>query len=256
MSITLLANQVPAPQVPSTTVWIEDNAVATSPPNIPQAAAYGQGESASSVPARLNENAVRQDLQARYGAGAMGVCSGLVVSAGTGLQGLISAGHANIDGLVEIRTQAQVVLSASSTNCVWLRSDGAFEVRTDLTAPTLPAVLVGIAITDGSGVTAVDESGVVYIRAGIPERSTADTGKPSSTPPAAWRGWTKTLSADWWWDGSAYQRIGGDMPFLKDVLASGESVRVPTNHQVQFFNSLTVQAGASLIIDGKLRVTE
>jgi len=247
---------VPAPQVPSTTVWIEDNSVALSPPNIPQAAAFGQGEGASSVPARLNENAVRQDLLARYGGGAMGVCSGLALSAGTGLQGLISAGHANIDGTVEVRDQAQVVLNASSTNCVWLRSDGTFDVRTDLTAPTLPAVLVGIAFTDGSGVTAVDESGVVYLRSGIPERSTADTGKPSSTAPATWRGMTKTLSGDWWWDGTAYQRIGGDVPFLKDVLASGESVRVPLNHQVQFFNSLTVQAGASLIIDGKLRVTE
>lgn len=256
MPVTLLATQVPAPPVPSTTVWIEDNAVATSPPNIPQSAGYGQGEFASSVPARLNENAVRQDLQARYGGGAMGVCLGLVLSAGTGLQGLVSAGHANIDGLVEVRTQAQVVLSASSTNCVWLRSDGAFEVRTDLAAPSLPAVLVGIAFTDGSGVTAVDESGVVYLRAGVPERSTADIGKPSATASSAWRGWTKTLSGRWWWDGSAYQRVGGDVPFLKDVLASGESVRVPANHQVQFFDSLTVQAGATLTIDGKVRVTE
>lgn len=255
MPITLLATQVPAPPVPSGSFWIEDNAVNVSPPDVPQSATFGQGDS-SNVPARLNENAARGDLIARYGGGAMGVCAGLVLSAGTGLQGLVSAGHANIDGIVEIRSQVAVVLSASSTNYVWLRTNGTFEVRTDLVAPSLAAVLVGIAFTNGSGVTAVDESGVVYLLSGVPERSTADVGKPSLAAPATWRGWTKTLSGRWWWDGSAYQRIGGDVPFLKDVLASGELVRVPANHQVQFFDSLTVQAGATLTIDGKLRVTD
>jgi len=255
MPITLAATAVPPPQVPGTEFWIADNSVNVAPPSIPQAQSIGQGASgAGSLPSDWNQNACRMDLLARHGGGAMGLLYGLVLTAGTGLVANVSAGHVLIDGIVEVYAATTIVVSASQTNWIWLKTDGTLEARTALTAPATSAVLLGAAVTDGSGVTSIETAGVVYIKNGVPERSTADTGKPADTPNASWRGWTKATSGNWWWNGTEYQRLVDDIAFNKDAIASGESVYIPLNYQASYFDSLEVSGSGILEVAGKLEV--
>lgn len=251
MSITLTAANCPPPQVPSGAIWISDNTA--EPYTTPNAEPLPAGAS-SEVMSLWGQNAARIDVQGRLGSGAIAVGYGLVVSDGGGLVANVSAGQALMSGIVEMDDDDTVPLAASATNRIWLKADGTLTVKTDLSVPAGGGAFLGSAITSGSAITMIDTSGVIHMVNGIPERSTADTAKPSDSPDSTWRGWTKTLSGLWWWDGSQYQRLVGDLPFVKDVLADGEAVILPEDHQLIVFDSFTVEAGASLTIQGKLRV--
>lgn len=97
------------------------------------------------------------------------IVSGLVLSAGTGLNVAISAGVAWIDGYyVEWDASAEEAVTGSATNHVWIEltrdvNDNVtavdFVVNTTGVAPTGDNVKLGTATTDGSSVTGVATTG-------------------------------------------------------------------------------------------------
>ena len=97
------------------------------------------------------------------------IVSGLVLSAGTGLNVAISAGVAWIDGYyVEWDASAEEAVTGSATNHIWIEltrdvNDNVtavdFVVNTTGVAPTGDNVKLGTATTDGSGVTGVATTG-------------------------------------------------------------------------------------------------
>jgi hypothetical protein len=97
------------------------------------------------------------------------IVSGLVLSAGTGLNVAISAGVAWIDGYyVEWDASAEEAVTGSATNHVWIEltrdvNDNVtavdFVVNTTGVAPTGDNVKLGVATTDGSSVTGVATTG-------------------------------------------------------------------------------------------------
>ena len=108
--------------------------------------------------------------------------SGYTVSAGTGLNANVAAGTCVVNGyhIVSDGTQA-VAVTASQTNYIWLNADGTLSANTTGTNPG-NELLLGLAVTDGSGVTSVshdvniDNSQNVYIR-----KSADETVNNSST---------------------------------------------------------------------------
>lgn len=249
MSITKLATEVPAPQVPGAPIWIAENAISIGTYTIPNARPIPQGTTGE-LPALLCENAARLDLGARHGAGAFGIAHGLVASDGGGLIVEVSAGQAMIDGVVELYEDATIVVGVSTTSFIWFKIDGTLEARVSLTPPAQPAVLIAVVTTDASSITSVEVAGVVYMRSGVPERETADVAHPLDTPDANWRGWTRTQSGLWWWDGTAYQRLVNEVPYTRDVIEG--SVHIPADHQQMWFGSLTI--GGTLKIGGRVRI--
>lgn len=249
MSITKLASEVPAPQVPGAPIWIAENAISTGSYTIPNSKPIPQGTT-SALPALLCENAVRIDLGARHGAGAFGIAYGLEVTAGTGLIANVSAGQAMMDGVVEMVSAGEVVVSLTVPTYLWLKRDGTLEARYDLTPPAQPAVYLARVETDGTDIESIDLSGVIVLRSGVPERETADLAEPLDTPPSTWRGWTRTRSGLWWWDGAGYKRLVDEVPFTKDRI--GGSAVIPADHQQIWFDRLTI--AGSLQVAGKVRV--
>jgi len=81
--------------------------------------------------------------------------SGYTLSAGTGLNANVAAGTCVVNGyhIVSDATQA-VSVTASQTNYIWLNEDGTLSSNTTGTNPG-SELLLGTAVTDGSGVTSV-----------------------------------------------------------------------------------------------------
>lgn len=197
MAVTLTAANTPAPVVPNPGVLLSDS---NAPPVSDE---FSTGVSAGFT-TQLNKQFKRADLMGSYGSGAYGVADGLTLTAGTGLVCNVAAGHAVIDGVVE-RSATTIVVAASSTNWIWLKQDGTLVSQDDTTAkPSGNCVLLGAAITDGSGVTSIETAGVCYFRSGVLWRETADAYEPTDTPNSAVRIWTKTSGGDYFWNGSRY----------------------------------------------------
>jgi hypothetical protein len=208
MAVSLLATQVPAPQLWSTWTYLTDfnESLAAYCPNVISAKLFSTGDNIT-VPSRLNVNGGYLDMLSQYGGGAMGVVQGLDVAAGTGLIANVSAGGANIGGIVQLATGSTVVVAASASNFIWLKNDITLEATTATTAPATPGVFLGIAMTNGSSVTAVDTSGVCYLRGGNLWRQTADLFEPLDSPNANVRVYTKTLAGLFYWDGTVHKLI-------------------------------------------------
>jgi hypothetical protein len=143
------------------------------------------------------------------------VCFGLGLQPGSGLSLLIAAGHANINGITELASQATKALAASSTLYIWIgynavQAAPVIFVETTTTPPLDPAVYLGQVITSGGAITAIDGSGVCYDVNGVIERIVGDVGVPGDTPPSAWRGWTRNSIGNlYWWNGSVYSGFSG-----------------------------------------------
>src|SRR5437588_933927 len=121
---TLTAANCPSPQVfTGPLILISDNAVGSNPPTIPHALPLATGNGASTL-VNWNSNACRLDLGGSVYAIPLGVCFGLSLSAGSGLSVAIAAGHANVNGIVEIAAATSTVVQASTRNWVWLKQNG------------------------------------------------------------------------------------------------------------------------------------
>lgn len=253
MSPTLLAANCPAIQVPAAMLSL---ALAYSTPggNAPTARTFSAGDTTTVGP-KLNANASRLDLAGRYGGGAYAVAWGLALSVpGSGLALPVAAGHALVDGPVEIASATTVTVPNGSPRVwIWLTQAGALTaVNNSLTPPAGAVCLLGSCVTSGGNVTSVDTSGVLYMRGGVPWRQTADTGAPGDTPPAGMVFVARTLGGLYLWDGQAYSAIGAEAGVF-DAIAAANTFTVPAGRQVSLFDQLAVNG--TLTINGKVRVT-
>jgi hypothetical protein len=206
MAVTLLAANCPAVQTFGALIRrVDVYGGSASPPvgfTVPQAG------NVSTSP--LNANAWSCDMLGRYGAGGIGIGTGLVITAGTGLQCVVSAGHAVIDSPVENPAAFTVTgLSASARSWIWILQNATIvAVATSLTPPAGAVCLLGSVLTSASAVTSVDTSGVVYLRGSNLIRFTADPGIPTDTPPVGVLLYSVTAFGDFFWDGTAHQQVG------------------------------------------------
>lgn len=223
MPVTLNAVDCPLPPLPISVVFAEDSrSVSGVPPmsdNLTQAMLGGGAVAA------LNYNAAVNDILAKYGSGTYAVIRGYDPSAGTGLNVEISAGHACITGLRE--SKATIVKSVDPSIAriqLWLNTDGTITtVNNSLTPPAGEVTNLGSCVTDGSGVTSVDTSGVMFYRQGRIFRQTADTGVPGDSPGTERRFWHRTASATYYWDGLSYLLMAGTTARRgTDALKTGE----------------------------------
>lgn len=208
MAITKLASAVPAPQGPSGLTLLASAFAA--PPTLLQAKVVNTGV-CPDLSGRLNANAQFLELLARYGAiGVYGIAYGLGLTDVSGLTASVAAGHAYVGSIVEYEADSLTMFD-DAVNYVWAKNDRTFEVIADsLTPPTEDATLIGIVTTvDGDISTAIDYSGVVYLKGNLAIRETADVDWPSDTPDAGIPVVTKTLNGTWQWNGASHVRMGG-----------------------------------------------
>src|SRR6185436_17099811 len=75
---------------------------------------------------KVNRNVVRAEILGRYGSGCYAVMTGLGLSIGTGLNVVVAAGQALIDGPRTNAAAANVAVSNTITNgCIWMTQAGA-----------------------------------------------------------------------------------------------------------------------------------
>lgn len=163
-----------------------------------------QGDS-SQILSKWNQNALSLDLSHIYGGGGCSIYWGLDMQAVAGLTLLINAGVGVAYGLCQLAS-ATVVLPASST-CYMYLQNGAITYATSTTPPSGNTPLFLGTVTTASGISAVDQSGVVYNRNGALWRQTADTAAPLDSPPAGMTLYTTTLAGDYLWNGSSWSQL-------------------------------------------------
>jgi hypothetical protein len=250
MATNLLASQVPIPPAPASVPSIS---AATSSgvgfgigPNLDQITSAGLKQA-------LNKMLSALVLAGMYGGNGFGIISGYLPTAGTGLTLNVASGSAVIGAPVQMGAQT-ITLTDNATNYVWLKADGTLYKTTSIAVPSGNVTYIGRAVTVSGSITDVDTSGVVYLIGGLRIRYTADVGKPGDSPSSGTIFLTRTLDGDYLWDGTAYRRLAGDIAAPKDRLVSGDIGFIPADHQLQLFDSFTVEAGASFTNYGRFRV--
>lgn len=218
MPITTTHSQ-PAASVPipvGRAAFLSLAAAATGYGNAPTAAHIFNDT--SNLP-RYNRNFAAQDLIGAYGGGLYAVAFGLALAAGTGLILNVGSGTAVIDGIVDVSnasapatpvaTARTIVLPDASVRYVWLSQVATLSLTSTTTPPSAQACFLGMVTTAGGVITAIDNSGVLFLKGGIGIRLTGDTGVPLDTPPANLMFLTKTPTADYFWDGAQHVLLGG-----------------------------------------------
>jgi hypothetical protein len=149
----------------------------------PVARGFKQGETFVTS-SKLNRNAAQMDLVGRYGGGGYAVAFGLEIEIGQDGHAIVHAGHAVIDGVVEVSEKTVLKLLPSCERVyVWLRQDGELWCSGDVRSlPGVPACYLGCCKVVDSKAVEADQSGVLYLKGGSLWRETADTGVPSVTP--------------------------------------------------------------------------
>jgi hypothetical protein len=165
----------------------------------------GTGEN-SELPAILNQAFAYEWIVANRGGGMPGILFGLAFSFVSGLTMQLSAGQANIGGLVEL-AQTNIAVPDSATNFLWLNSNGALQFVVGTAPPNATSICLGNVTAAAGTITAFDNSGVQYNVGGLCQRSTADLWSPTDTPNAAARILTKALNGAWLWDGLSHKQL-------------------------------------------------
>jgi hypothetical protein len=205
MAVTLLAINCPAVQTFGALIRRLDVYGGTASP--PVGYTVPQPGNISSSP--LNANAWSTDMLGRYGGGCVGIGTGLVITAGSGLQCAVSAGHAVIDSPVENPAAFTVAgLADNARNWIWMQQNATIlGVPTSTTPPAMASCLLGSVLTSGGAVLQVDTSAVMYLR-GMGYRETADIGVPGDIPPTSRGFFHRSLGgsspSDYYWNGTAY----------------------------------------------------
>jgi len=154
---------------------------------------------------KWNQNALALDLSHIYGGGGCSIYWGLDMQAVGGLTLLVNEGVGVSYGLVQAASST-VVLPSSSTCFIFLQN-GALTYTTSTTPPSGNTPLyLGCAVTT-SGISSLDQSGVIYNRNGSLWRETADTAAPQDSPPAGMSLYTKTLGGNFFWNGSEWSQL-------------------------------------------------
>ncbi|AIE83542.1 hypothetical protein OP10G_0174 [Fimbriimonas ginsengisoli Gsoil 348] len=140
-----------------------------------------------------------------YGGNGFGIFDGFNVAAGAGLDVTVSAGHGMGPGPIYLPDTAHGSLPNNTTVYLWLvLAPGAFPDSAIVSHGTNPAAPPAGTIfhlatltTAGGIVTAIDGSGVPYLRGGFVVRTTFDRGAPLDTPPVPIRTITQAGMYDW-----------------------------------------------------------
>lgn len=167
-----------------------------------RAQTFASGESIS-LAAKLNDHAARLDITAQALNGVYAIVKGLDLIEATGLTLNVTAGQAMMLGLVEVSAQS-VVLSAGTTNRVWLLPNGSIAAGGSTYVPDPAGLFLGIVTTGSSTITGIDRGSVFFMSGGLPIRFSGDTFKPSDAPTAKCVHLVRTSSATWLWDGERY----------------------------------------------------
>lgn len=255
MPVVLLATQCPLPVI-DTALATLTSAENTTGANGLTARTFAAGNTV--ISSKLNRNAKQMDLQSRYGGGGYGIVNGLALSAGSGLTLNIAAGQANIDGIIgSTAAEAATTLavpdnhpSATDRVWIWLSRAGAISSTLNTTPPATNCCLLGSCTTSGGVITAVDTSGVVYLRGGQLWRETADTGPPGDSPNAAIRLFTLTWGGVYEWTGTAHKPFYATMNPNKKVLGNGEAAAIGADEQVVVYGGVSVTGTGSFTITG------
>lgn len=203
MPTNLTSGQVPVPQ-PAPSAQSRIGAV-TSAQLIGTLPALVQGDSVD-VCAKLNNLISELRNAALLGCGGIGVATGLVISAGSGLALSVSAGFAMTgDGPLSVGALS-IVLPDESTRYIWLNSAGTLTAASTTTAPNATAVYLGRAVTTGGAIAGVDDSGVVRIAGSQLFRTLADRGAPGDVPKSPVM--TITQAGSYLFDGAAHRQTG------------------------------------------------
>src|SRR5579883_1564672 len=256
----LLATQCPTP--PVATLFLTKQAAKVGNGNAPVALSIAQGDILWRT--NYNANALQLDLTGRYGGGGWGIAWGLGLQPGSGLTVSVAAGHAMIDGVVEIAAPTSIAVPDNTARVwIWLRQSGLLTaVPTSLTPPTGACCLLGSVTTSGGVVTGIDLSGVVYLRGGVLLRQTADAGAPSDTPPSSLQLIQITQGGVYWWTGSSYVSLASSFLsylFCFDVTLPGPlaaplptpvALRIPYNFKIASIALAVLSApvGSALIM--------
>lgn len=259
MPTLIIASAVPAPIVPTGI-----SSFATD--NVPLVAmSILQGSQSPVVSDAFNRNQVRNDYGARYATGGNCIGEGFGLSVSSGLNISIAAGTFVSDGLLWTKSAYVLTLPANQAR-VWIwavrvpptSTDPAtlsFTYKTDLTVPTGGVGIVGSCATNGTTVIGptFDTSGVVYSKSGQLWRTTGDTGIPSDSPPASWRGFTQTTGGLWFWDGSMHHPYTNFLTLTKTTIPTGFAECIPAGYESSVFGAFSI-VGA-LTVKGLYRST-
>ncbi|MBS1703580.1 MAG: hypothetical protein JST12_18085 [Armatimonadetes bacterium] len=193
---------VPAPMTPADTPTIAAVAIDAVTTTI-CAATISSGLLATYLSKDVNDHAVRLDIMGRGGSSA-GIVRGLDLSGDTtSLTLTVAAGQAYAPALLEVDAQT-TTMTASATNQVWLLSNGTIASGTGGYVPGSYGIFLGTVTTDGTGITAIDFSGVFYFSGGLPWRASADGFRPTDSPTCPFMFLARTFGGFWLWDGSRY----------------------------------------------------
>jgi hypothetical protein len=202
--IRLCADEVPSPVAYQGFLRLKDSENSLKS-GAPVAKGFCQGETFVTA-SKLNRNAAQLDLTGRYGGGGYGIAHGLELKAGNGLSLILEAGHAMIDGVVEVPEAREIPVPASKRRLYfWLLQDGHVWSSDDIeVSPSQACCFLGSCDTTESGVQGIDFSGVMRLRGGILWRETADRGVPGDHPGEGFAFFTKTRGGVYFWDGWQY----------------------------------------------------
>lgn len=251
---TVTAANAPAIQIPSSVTSIT-GAVPTS-----NSSDYLiSGDTATVLAPKTNRNAVRLELTATYGGvGAYAVASGWELSVSSGLTAAISTGIGVVQGLVQTVSAATQVCTDNVYNWLWMTQAGTIALATQVAgtpAPSVPSggkIFLGRILASGGSLTEFDYSGRCELRGGVLWRRTGDVGAPTDSPSANIKIITRTLSGQYFWDGSAHWALGGTSGVVPENIVSGSTFAIPQYYQTEVFGCLIV--AGTLHVAGRLRI--
>jgi hypothetical protein len=157
---------------------------------------------------KFNRNAAYLDILSQSGCGMIAISDGLNVSTVSGLTVSVAPGTALINGIIQNKNSTNVVVNNNTTNYLWFKKDGTFEVTTTTTPPaSMPSIYIGLVVTVSGSVTVTDKSGVVYNKSGVMYRETNDTYSPTGTIDSSLFVVTKTKAGSYLWDGAIFNSV-------------------------------------------------
>lgn len=225
------------PALPSRPAQLDPADDAQSTTTFYQVTATG-GAAYLSRPGR-DANAKRGDMLGRYGGGCPAIAEGCLITASATPNSIdISPGAILLDGAIPVgqinpatghvpRLPLTEALTDNATNHVWFLQDGSVSIRTDLSAPATPAVYRGRAVMLAGTLTAIDYSGSMEMRWGVPYRRTGDAGAPTDTPPAGASFLAETAGGLYWWTGTAYKKWLNPASVANTDLAASAQALIP-----------------------------
>jgi hypothetical protein len=255
---------LPASSVPSP--FVSGGIASYSTDDVPPVAmTILSGSQSPVVSSAFNRNQARADYSTRYASGGNCIGEGLALSIVSGLTMRCAPGIAVGDGILWLKANYDLVLSASQPR-IWLWAKKAASTSSDpagltvyptltTTPPTDAVCLLGSCSTDGGGIVvgSIDTSGVVYSKSGELWRSTGDTGLPSDSPSSSWRGYTQTTGGLWYWDGLMHRPVTNFLALTKTTIPVGFTECVPSGYESSVYGAFSVPG--SLVVKGLLRAT-